>query len=360
MPRILFVPLPAPGHILPTLGVARYVMSKGCETVYLTAPRFRQLVDSAGAYSETMLPTDGRHNELVGQHLWDEFVPGTGRHAWGDRLGKLIRILLTEQHFDLVLLDRHLGTGCCCDIAEIPFGGRCVLFATSLPKWKELEQDTLKTPTLIFCPEELEVPKFRYPCPGLHYVEPSLRPMDEDLLLNGEIDPDRPLVLAVFGNHTIRYPAFWEQCKLIAELALRQPKLQFLLAVGSAKMASMGNLPTLPNLTIADRLPQRRLLESTSAFVTHGGLGSIKEAIIAGVPMVVLPFLYDQPFNAMRVRYHNLGEAIFPQQRRIELLEAAVLRAVSGSYDTVVRSMQKTFVTIESAKPSFAYIDGYL
>ena len=41
--------------------------------------------------------------------------------------------------------------------------------------------------------------------------------------------------------------------------------------------------------------------------ITHGGLGTIKECILLGVPMVVFPLMRDQPFNAARVAYHGIG-----------------------------------------------------
>jgi zeaxanthin glucosyltransferase len=215
---------------------------------------------------------------------------------------------------------------------------------------------------LIFCPEELEVPKFRSRHPGLHHVEPSLRPMDgEEKFPFDRIASEKPLVLAAFGSHTVRYPGFHEQCKLIAELAVRQPELQFVLAAGTAHKVFADNFSIKPpNLVVIEKLPQRRLLELCQIFITHGGLSSIKEAIVAGKPMIVLPALYDQPFNAMRVRYHNLGESIFPDKVQIDVLEAAVLRTMDGRYNTAVAAMRQIFLAQESAKPSFAIIEAHL
>ena len=41
--------------------------------------------------------------------------------------------------------------------------------------------------------------------------------------------------------------------------------------------------------------------------INHGGLGTIKECIYFGVPMIVFPMMRDQPGNAARVAYHGLG-----------------------------------------------------
>lgn len=56
-------------------------------------------------------------------------------------------------------------------------------------------------------------------------------------------------------------------------------------------------------------VPQLAVLQHARAFVSHGGLNSIKESIHFGVPLLVYPVDHhtDQPGNAARVRYHRIG-----------------------------------------------------
>jgi len=49
------------------------------------------------------------------------------------------------------------------------------------------------------------------------------------------------------------------------------------------------------------------LLSGASLAVLHGGLGGIKESILAGVPMLLVPFVFDQRPNAERIAFHGLG-----------------------------------------------------
>jgi UDP:flavonoid glycosyltransferase YjiC (YdhE family) len=114
------------------------------------------------------------------------------------------------------------------------------------------------------------------------------------------------------------------------------------------------------NLVVCERVPQLSLLRNTHVFITHGGLGSVKEAIMAGVPMLVLPESHDQPYNAMRIRYHGLGEAIFPEKQTVDSIETAMLSALSGRYDRNIHTMQECFIAIESARPSRSIIEAYL
>ena len=60
---------------------------------------------------------------------------------------------------------------------------------------------------------------------------------------------------------------------------------------------------------ILNYVPQLDVLRYTDAFITHGGLNSIKEAIDQAVPMLVYPgeSVMDPPGNSTRVVYHQLG-----------------------------------------------------
>ena len=63
---------------------------------------------------------------------------------------------------------------------------------------------------------------------------------------------------------------------------------------------------------ISDWLPQVTILRHPSihSAVLHGGLGGIQEALSCGVPIVVIPFLFDQRDNGVRVKHYNYGEMI--------------------------------------------------
>lgn len=55
--------------------------------------------------------------------------------------------------------------------------------------------------------------------------------------------------------------------------------------------------------------PQMAILShpATRIFVSHGGLGSLHEAIYAGVPTALYPFYGDQPSNSYMISTQNLG-----------------------------------------------------
>ncbi|MNW38548.1 Oleandomycin glycosyltransferase [compost metagenome] len=58
---------------------------------------------------------------------------------------------------------------------------------------------------------------------------------------------------------------------------------------------------------LSNHVPQLQILKKADVVVSHGGYGTIKECIAYAVPMAVFPCIYDQPGNAARVQYHQLG-----------------------------------------------------
>ena len=59
------------------------------------------------------------------------------------------------------------------------------------------------------------------------------------------------------------------------------------------------------NISIYKYVDQERFLSKSSIFITHGGAGSIYEAIKNTVPMICFPQMGEQNYNASRLE--NLG-----------------------------------------------------
>lgn len=358
MSKILVVPLPELGHIFPTLRVARHLCDCGHDVTYLTAPNFKSLIQAAGARLEPLLSSDEGEHSPSGIHIWALFADGDGLRLRPGKLQEILRRIQERDNFQFVLLD-HLLAATYWNEQFDP--SRLLLFSTSLPDWNRRGSSHLDLPTIVFCPECFEVPKFRHPYPRLHYVEPSLRPPDDSSSnVDGFLD-DRPLILVAFGTQSIKERRLSATYQLIAELAQKLPTFKFLLAAPCAGQYESTLSVSFPaNMVVAEQVPQRLLLQRAVAFITHGGLGSVKEAIAAGVPMIVLPSMNDQPYNAMRIRFHELGGALFKENRNINDLERLVGDAVEGKFQASLLRMQQHFMALERAAISHMLIDSHL
>jgi MGT family glycosyltransferase len=91
--------------------------------------------------------------------------------------------------------------------------------------------------------------------------------------------------------------------------------------------ARFGSVPS--NVRLEPYLPQAALLSRCDAFVTHGGFNSVKESLISGVPMVVVPIAADQPYCAERCAALGVAEVVGAQQRTAERVAQGV-RQVLG------------------------------
>lgn len=60
-------------------------------------------------------------------------------------------------------------------------------------------------------------------------------------------------------------------------------------------------------------LPFSTILPRAAALVHHGGIGTIAQAIAAGIPQVIRPMTHDQPDNAARVQALGIGASLSPK-----------------------------------------------
>jgi UDP:flavonoid glycosyltransferase YjiC (YdhE family) len=74
-----------------------------------------------------------------------------------------------------------------------------------------------------------------------------------------------------------------------------------------------GQLPSLPDhVRHVAFAPFEQLLPRAAALVHHGGIGTMAAAFAAGIPQIVVPFNFDQPDNAARLRALGAGSVIRP------------------------------------------------
>ena len=132
-----------------------------------------------------------------------------------------------------------------------------------------------------------------------------------------------PPVYIGFGSMTGQNP---QQSAALALEALRMSEQRGLLLTG---WGGMETLSVPESVFVLDAAPHNWLFPRMMAVVHHGGAGTTAEALRAGVPQVIVPFIVDQPFWGKRIR--DLGVAPKPIPRK-KLTAAKLAEAI----DTVV------------------------
>jgi len=321
---ILFVTLPEPGHILPTIGVARDLARESFRIVYLTAGFFEPLLKKHGFDIVPLLPPDVEDTsmQLSGWAYWYMFDVANGvpiELALVDRIKEIVRkfnvygVVVDDMYVDL--FGEHLRQY----LASLP----CFALGITLRNW-DVRQTLTVVPRAYLCPAAFEIPGLLSRDADVHYAEPSIY---NDFSVSGDRprEPRRPHVLVTFGTQSIMHKNALARLRLIIELAAAFPETDFTVACGRGIFPPYENDATR-NIKILESVPQLELLRRSDMFITHGGLSSIKESIISGVPLLVLPTVFDQPFNAIRVEAHGIGAAIFPEELTSTALTAAFLR----------------------------------
>ncbi len=92
--------------------------------------------------------------------------------------------------------------------------------------------------------------------------------------------------------------------------------------------AGLGRSSLPDSVLRVEEVPHAWLFPRCAAVVHHGGAGTTAAGLRAGVPTVVVPFYFDQPFWGRRVHELGVGPAPIPRRRlTVERLARAIHRA---------------------------------
>jgi MGT family glycosyltransferase len=136
----------------------------------------------------------------------------------------------------------------------------------------------------------------------------------------------RPLVFISLGTVYGDRPQFFRTC--LRELA--DAPWQVVVSTGDPRLAEALE-PAPENFIVRSSVPQIEILRRSAAFLTHGGMNSVQEALYHGVPLVVAPQAADQFWISARVS--ELGAALVLDPLRMEAgaVRGSIAKVVSGT-----------------------------
>ena len=93
--------------------------------------------------------------------------------------------------------------------------------------------------------------------------------------------------------------------------------------------------------------------------ITHGGPGSVRECVLAGVPMVLCPIAFDQRGTAARAVFHGLGVRADVDRLEPESLRAMIRRVLEDpAYRMQTRLTQESLRRTERTQSAARVIHG--
>lgn len=200
------------------------------------------------------------------------------------------------------------------------------------------------------------------PLPHRHYIgpcvdlDPQARSFDW-----ASINSDKKIAYCSLGTYVWRskttYRRYFES---VMTAARHMPDWHWIVTLGRA--ISLTDLIDPPeNVTIVESAPQIDILKRANVAITHGGANSVKECILLGVPMLLLPLAGDQHGVAARAVHHGLG-----LREKIETLTPRDLVHLVRSLDAnpfiqcQLRLMQMRFQQMDDLKIGCRLIESLL
>jgi UDP:flavonoid glycosyltransferase YjiC (YdhE family) len=369
MATIVFLLYPEVGHLNPSFKLARKLQARSHHIYYLGLPDFGEIVRAQGLefipIFEQLFPLGFIREwaEKNGVSALDAAMLQAHRlnNPTGFNPFQEIEATLRNIAPRLLIVDALLP-----NIAQalLRFGvdvilSNIILYTPWLSR-QESYQSLRRLPELMFCPKEFDFPQAETSAQRF-YIEASIDLDRKEIPFDwSRIDPDKSLLYACLGSQNHLYRQSGRFYSSMIDCMRDRPDLQAILVIGAQQnSADFNSIP--PNVLLINQAPQIEILKKASIVLTHGGLGTIKESIFFGAPMIVLPVMREQPMNAARVTHHGLGlradiNAVTPRQisTLVERIEGSQLIRQN------LRRMQAIFHEAEASEKGVEIIERFL
>lgn len=352
-----FFNIPFHGHINPTLPLVGELVARGDELTYFAGPGFEQKIEATGATYRTYAADYAFESSRTVAHAIHQ--GGQVAEATRALLGSVLDEVAAEQP-DYLLFDmsapwgniasqRH-GIPAVTSFPHLPFHWRTFfsdprVFRKGLQNlkpgqgyYRDLRRQTgrLAREHGLRQPRELNVLSSSSELNivfSSRYFQPYDEGFDDSYLYIGPVidtnRPDEPLVVNRQPRQQLIYIAvgtvyqanldFFHACLE----AFAGEQYAVVMSIGKATdPAALGDIPA--NFIVAQYVPQLSILEQADLFITHGGMNSINESVMARVPMIVVPNTLEQAMNAARIEELRAGLYLEPERATAARLRAAV------------------------------------
>lgn len=367
--KILFVNLPYHGHVIPTIGLIQELIRAGHPVTYLMPHGWESSLQDSGANflgyeNNSKLDKQIRNaffkaEEVIAEYdllIYEQFF-FVGRHL-AEKHGKKCVRIFTAPAANPELMRRYLSSGGPMGIFRLPLIGmlwtqdavKGLGIQSKYPNWLD---EIVKNPpscNLVYTLREFQPFADDFPEAQFHFIGPSVYDRREEPFpaLSG------PVIYISIGTILKGGGRFFRACLD----AFQEKNVTVVLSVGSFEIAKLGNIPQ--NFIIRNHIPQITVLKQADLFITHGGMNSVSEAMIHGVPMVVIPFVSDQPVNAEQVVRLGLGRVLDYKAVTSQSLENAAFSVLADKeIQTNVRRMKERITHAPGNRGAVRIIEEY-
>ena len=318
--KILFINLPYHGHVVPTIGLVQELIKLGCEVTYLMPFDWKEMVKESGArfygynnhrqLSEQIKNAYAAAETIVEQFdfvIYEQFF-FLGKHL-AEKYNKPVARIFTAPVTNKKLMKEFITSKGPLSIFKHKWIAKA--FTKDIAKGISMKTDNWLD-EIIYNPPKLnlvytlrEYQPYEKEFSDEHYK--FLGPSIYERKSHGFdfVKSERPVVYISLGTVIKGAVSFFQNCVD----AFRGENIDVIISVGQKfDVRKLKNVPS--NVHIYNSVPQLDVLKMADVFVTHGGMNSVSEALVYGTPMVVIPFVSDQPVNARCIEKLGVGKKL--------------------------------------------------
>jgi UDP:flavonoid glycosyltransferase YjiC (YdhE family) len=321
--------LPEKGHINSSFKIAKTLKSRGHAVVYSQLYDFEEYICAQGLefvplFGELFpkgyqVHRDYRASLSEGLATQLNEVAAARHQTTLDFLREEMAAILERAKPHVLVMDSYIAKGMV--PARRPGDPPCILLnSTIVDPYDDTTFAAVSGMTTLFlCPEEFDLPR-EQKVPQYRHVEASCDLLRKEMagFPWGRVDEGKKLVYCSLGtqthwshedtDHELNQRILRNFLQAVVSVMNARADWQLIMSLGAHLRAEeFHNVPA--NALLVNEAPQLQILKKASLVITHGGLNTIKECILIGVPMLVFPLRGDQLGNAARVVFHRLGLA---------------------------------------------------
>lgn len=339
--KILFINLPYYGHVIPTIGLVKELIHQGADVTYMLPFDWEEKISGSGAkfsgyknhkqLAEQMKYAYAAAEEIIAQYdfvIYEQFF-FLGKHL-AEKYDKPVARVFTAPVTNKKLMDEFITAKGPLSIFRHKWIAKAFTkdIAKDIPlktdNW--LDEIVCNPPelNLVYTLREYQPYAEEFPEEQYKFLGPSVYERDAETF--EFIKGDRPLIYISIGTVLKGAVSFFQNCVE----AFRGEDVDVVISVG--KKFDIKKLKNVPeNVFVYPSVPQLEVLQMADVFVTHGGMNSVSEALVYGVPMVVIPFVSDQPVNARCVEKLGVGKKLEYSDVKQNLLKETVFSVIMDS-----------------------------
>ena len=377
--KALFFGLPVHGHFNPTPPLVRELVRRGDEVIYYSTDEFAGRIAETGAtyraYGNAFLPELGSVARRMDELAWlfmrttaevldseleqyraekPDYLITDSVAPWGQWIGEILGIpvvtSITTFAFNRHVIKYGLSHGVRPKSGKVLLSKlRHITRAVRL-MYRLRRRYGVKGPGLMGTMSggsglSLVYTSRRFqPCEETFdsrycFVGPLLEPRAAAADFPWDSLRHRTVVYVSLGTLFNAEPGFYRDCFE----AFRGLDAQIVLSTGArVSIDALGQPPS--NIVVRSHVPQLEILRRAAAFVTHGGMNSVSESLVNGVPLVVIPHMGEQEIVGRRVEQLGAGIFVAKESAAPDVLRSSVERLLKDdSFAARARDIGQSF-----------------